>query len=252
MKPLFTIITVTYNASNTLTPTMQSVRAQTFTNFEHLVIDGASCDNTVQIADSLSIPNKTKIFSEPDAGLYDAMNKGIDKAEGDYLIFLNAGDSFHSVDTLQKISDAIISNDYPGIVYGQTAIVDSNRNIVASRHLTAPEHLDYKSFKDGMVVCHQAFVVLKRFAPLFDLRYKFSADFDWCIKCLQHSRHNVYVNDVIIDYLFEGLTSRNRRKSLTERFQIMTKYYGVVPTLLKHISFIPRFIARSREEKNIS
>lgn len=251
MKPLFTIITVTYNASSTLTPTMESVRNQTFTDFEHLIIDGSSKDNTLQIAESLSKANKTKIFSEQDSGLYDAMNKGIDKACGDYLIFLNSGDAFHSDDTLEKIADAIKKNDFPGIVYGQTAIVDSNRKIIANRHLIAPEHLEYKSFKDGMVVCHQAFVVLKRIAPLFDLRYRFSADYDWCIKCLQHSRHNIYINATIIDYLFEGLTSKNRKKSLIERFKIMTKYYGLATTIIKHLSFIPRFLARRQEENNI-
>lgn len=251
MKPLFTIITVTYNASSTLTPTMESVRNQTFTDFEHLIIDGSSKDNTLQIAESLSKANKTKIFSEQDYGLYDAMNKGIDKACGDYLIFLNSGDAFHSDDTLEIIADAIKKNDFPGIVYGQTAIVDSYRKIIANRHLTAPEHLEYKSFKDGMVVCHQAFVVLKRIAPLFDLRYRFSADYDWCIKCLQHSRHNIYINATIIDYLFEGLTSKNRKKSLIERFKIMTKYYGLATTIIKHLSFIPRFLARRQEENNI-
>lgn len=252
MKPLFSIITVTFNASATLTPTMESVREQSFTNFEHLIIDGASKDDTLHIAESLSINNKTKIFSEPDSGLYDAMNKGMDKAEGEYLIFLNAGDSFHSHDTLQEIAQAIISNDYPGIVYGQTAIVDKNRDFVALRHLTAPETLDYKSFKQGMVVCHQAFVVLARIAPMFDLRYRFSADYDWCIKCLQHSRNNIYIDDTIIDYLFEGMTTNNRWKSLSERFKIMSKYYGFLPTLIKHISFIPRFIVRRKQEKKFS
>ena len=86
---------------------MESVRNQTFTDFEHLIIDGSSKDNTLQIAESLSKANKTKIFSEQDSGLYDAMNKGIDKACGDYLIFLNSGDAFHSDDTLEKIADAI-------------------------------------------------------------------------------------------------------------------------------------------------
>ncbi|MDE6048976.1 MAG: glycosyltransferase [Paramuribaculum sp.] len=251
MKPLFSIITVTFNASSTLSPTLKSVGEQSFTDFEHLIIDGASSDNTVDIAQASAVPEKTKIFSEPDFGLYDAMNKGIDKATGEYLIFLNAGDTFHSADSLQKISDTIKANDCPGIVYGQTAIVDSNRNIIADRHLIAPEKLEYKSFKQGMVVCHQAFVVLARIAPMYDMRYRFSSDYDWCIKCLQHSRHNVYVGDTTIDFLYEGLTSKNRKKSLIERFKIMSKYYGFIPTFVNHIRFIPRFISRRREENKL-
>ncbi len=252
MKPLFSIITVTYNAADTLPPTLRSVCEQTFADFEHIIIDGASKDNTVEIARTLGRKDKVTVYSEPDNGLYDAMNKGMEKASGDYLIFLNAGDSFHSPDTLETISRTIEENDRPGIVYGQTEIVDSSRRKVADRHLTAPEHLDYRSFRHGMTVCHQAFVVLARFAPMFDLRYRFSADYDWCIKCLQHSRHNIYVGTTTIDYLFEGLTSANRMKSLRERFRIMSKYYGFLPTVLNHLKFIPRFIRRSREEKKIT
>lgn len=251
MMPLFSIITVTYNAADTLPPTLKSVGEQTFGDFEHIIIDGASKDNTVEIARTLGRKGKIVVYSEPDDGLYDAMNKGMEKACGEYLIFLNAGDSFHSPDTLDKIARTIEDNDRPGIVYGQTEIVNSARQKIADRHLTAPEHLDYNSFKNGMTVCHQAFVVLARVAPMFDTRYRFSADYDWCIKCLQHSRHNVYVGATTIDYLFEGLTSSNKMKSLKERFHIMSRYYGFAPTVLNHLKFIPRFIRRSREEKKI-
>ncbi|MCI9607948.1 MAG: glycosyltransferase [Muribaculaceae bacterium] len=250
MNPLFSIITVTYNAENTLPATVDSVRQQTFTDYEHLVIDGKSKDRTVEIATDAH--PRIKVTSEPDSGLYDAMNKGLDRACGKYLIFLNAGDSFHSPDTLAKIADAIIANNYPGIVYGQTDIVDSQRRKIADRHLTAPQSLDYKSFADGMVVCHQAFVTLARIAPQFNLKYRFSADYEWCIRCLQHSRKNVYVGDTIIDYLFEGLTTANRRKSLTERFRIMARYYGVLPTVWNHLRFLPRFVARTNQEKKLS
>ncbi|MDE6263597.1 MAG: glycosyltransferase, partial [Paramuribaculum sp.] len=127
MKPLFSIITVTYNAADTLPPTLRSVCEQTFADFEHIIIDGASKDNTVEIARTLGRKDKVTVYSEPDNGLYDAMNKGMEKASGDYLIFLNAGDSFHSPDTLETISRTIEENDRPGIVYGQTEIVDSSR-----------------------------------------------------------------------------------------------------------------------------
>lgn len=251
MKPLFSIITVTYNAGSTIKPTLESVAAQSFTDFEHLIIDGASTDSTLAISEAHAIPAKTKILSEPDSGLYDAMNKGIDRAVGEYLIFLNSGDALHSPDTLNIIARSIKENDMPGIVYGQTAIVNSQRQFVAERHLTAPQKLTYDSFRKGMVVCHQSFVVLSRIAPMFSSRYRFSADFEWCLRCLQHSRKNVYVDAVFVDYLFEGLSTKNRRKSLVERFKIMTKYYGFFPTVINHFSFIPRFIARTKKERKI-
>lgn len=247
-RPLISIITVTYNAAATLPPTLESVRGQDFDRFEHLIIDGASADDTLAIARRDARPWEI-IRSEPDRGLYDAMNKGLDHARGDYVMFLNAGDTLHAPDTLSRIARTIFDNDFPGVVYGQTDIVDADRRRVADRHLRAPEHLTLQSFAEGMVVCHQAFVALRRITAPFDLRYRFSADYEWCIRVLQHSRHNVPVPGVLIDYLAEGVTTRNRRASLAERFRIMTRYYGFWPTLRRHLGFIPRYLKRRRLEK---
>ena len=178
MAPLISIITVTFNAGATLPATIKSVEEQTFRDFEYIIVDGKSRDNTLELARTCRVSD-IRIKSESDNGIYDAMNKGIGMANGQYLIFLNAGDSFHAPDTLQRIADAIRDNDAPGIVYGQTELVDSDRNLLGPRHLNAPEVLTYESFKDGMLVCHQAFVVLAKIAPLYDLKYKLSADYDW-------------------------------------------------------------------------
>ena len=136
MNPLFSIITITFNAEQVLPPTLESVKRQSFTNFEHLVVDGASTDGTVKIAERSGIKG-ISVVSESDRGLYDAMNKGIRRAKGEYLIFLNAGDAFHAPSSLQEIADAIEQGAQPDIVYGQTQIVDADRNFVAMRHLTA-------------------------------------------------------------------------------------------------------------------
>ncbi len=249
--PLFSIITVTYNAEKSVGVTLASVREQTCTLIEHLIIDGASSDETVAVCRRGATPRE-KLYSAPDDGLYDAMNKGISMASGKYLIFLNAGDTFHSPDTLQKITDTILANNYPGVVYGQTDIVDAGRNKLAGRHLEAPLRLTLKSFADGMVVCHQAFVALRRISGRFDVKYRYSADYDWCIRVLQHSRSNVLLPGVMVDYLYEGLTTNNRRASLRERFQIMCYYYGVLPTLWRHIKFVPRYLRRRRVEKGFN
>jgi hypothetical protein len=143
-----------------------------------------------------------------------------------------------------------MNNDYPGIIYGQTDIVDLNGNKLGNRHLLAPESLTLDSFANGMVVCHQAFIALRRITGYYNLKYRFSADYDWCIRCLQHSRSNIYANTVLIDYLNEGVTTSNRYASLLERFKIMCHYYGTTATLLNHIKFIPRFIKRRYKEKN--
>lgn len=251
-QPLISIITVTYNAHDTILPTLRSVDAQTGVvpeqDFEHLIIDGASSDETMEIVKSHAAPYR-RVISEPDRGIYDAMNKGMDRARGEYYIFLNAGDAFSADNTLAKIVDTIRRNSMPGIVYGQTQIVDSNGAVIGPRHLTAPQRLDYRSFAQGMVVCHQAFIALARIAPRYDLSYRFSADFDWCIQCMQHSRKNVFINETIINYLSEGTTTRNRYASLRERFKIMCYYYGTVPTVLRHFKFLPRFLKATKATK---
>ena len=251
MDPLFTIITVTYNASETIERTVESVDSQTFKLYEHLIIDGSSRDDTLAIV-ARHHNGLRKVFSEPDHGLYDAMNTGIGRAKGDYLVFLNAGDKFHSADTLRHLADLVVDNDKPGILYGQTDIVDNRGVRLGDRHLIAPEVLTLKSFATGMVVCHQAFIPLRRIAGMYNLKYRYSADYEWCIRCLQHSRRNVYAGEVLIDYLNEGLTTANRRKSLKERFNVMCYYYGTFPTLVRHIGFFFRRLRQARIEKQQS
>ncbi len=248
MNPLFSIITVTFNASSVIEPTLKSVYSQSFSDYEHLIIDGASSDDTVAKARNIG-NDRIRIISEPDKGLYDAMNKSIDAANGKYLIFLNAGDSFTSPADLQRIADCAKSN--PDIIYGQTQLVNSVREIVGKRHLTAPAHLTASSFKHGMLVCHQAFVAKREIMPKYDLSYRFSADYDWCIKCLKASKANAYVGDEpIINFLTDGLTDKYHKASLNERFNIMAKNYGIISTIILHISFIPRFLIEKKRKQN--
>ena len=101
MKPFFSIVTITFNASAELPATLRSVAGQTFSDYEHIIVDGASRDNTIALVRNSGIRG-LRILSEPDKGLYDAMNKGIVAATGRYLIFLNAGDAFHAATTARR------------------------------------------------------------------------------------------------------------------------------------------------------
>lgn len=249
-QPLFSIITPTYNAGHTIKRTLDSVASQTCNLYEHLIIDGKSTDDTIDIVKEFNNPNVI-LLSEKDQGIYDAMNKGICIAKGKYLIFLNAGDKFHAADTLQHYADAIRTNDNPGIIYGQTYIVDDDGNYVGPRHLEAPETLTLNSFKNGMVVCHQAMAVYHKIAVLYNLKYKYSSDFEWAIICLQHSKYNVGLKEVTIDYLYEGATTAHHKESLKERFKIMCTYYGTIPTILRHIKFGCRYLIRRRHASNV-
>ena len=242
--PIFSIITVTYNAESTIEATMRSVKQQTFRPIEHIIIDGASKDNTLYIINKYKDDN-TKVISEPDKGLYDAMNKGIRLATGTYLCFLNAGDTFHEQDTLEKMANSAGLSDnhkLPEILYGQTAIVDAERHFLRMRHHTAPEVLTWKSFQQGMLVCHQAFFVKRTLAEPYDLQYKYSSDYDWCIRMMKKADVISNTHLILIDYLDEGMTTRHHRASLIERLRIMAKHYGWGKALLMHLWFVIRLL----------
>ena len=202
LHPKFSIITVTYNAGAVLEDTIQSVITQTYKNVEYIIVDGGSKDRTLQIIEQYKEHIHT-VISEPDKGLYDAMNKGIKLATGDYLCFLNAGDELHEDDTLQLMVHSITESTLPDVLYGDTAIVDEEGHFLHMRRLAPPENLNWKSFKEGMLVCHQAFFARRDLVEPYNLHYRFSADFDWCIR-------------------------------------IMCKHYGVVSTVLRHAWFVIR------------
>lgn len=164
-NPLISIITVTFNAVDTIGRTMDSVASQTETNYEHLIMDGVSRDSTLSVVERTENP-RVRIFSSADHGIYDAMNKAMGVARGEYYIFLNAGDTFADADTLARFARAINSDPRPGIVYGQTLLVDNDGSILGKRHLTAPKTLTLNSFRNGMTVCHQAMAVKREIAPL--------------------------------------------------------------------------------------
>lgn len=243
LTPKFSVITVTYNAAAVLEDTIQSVISQTYHHVEYIIVDGGSTDGTLDIIGHYRDRIAT-VVSEPDKGLYDAMNKGMHLATGDYLCFLNAGDSFHEDDTLQSIAHSLTGSALPDVIYGQTALVDNEGHFVRMRRLSAPERLDWKSFRQGMLVCHQAFFAKRTLAEPYDLRYRFSADFDWCIRVMKRAQtlHNTHLT--LIDYLEEGMTTRNRRASLRERFRIMAKHYGWASTVLHHAWFVVRAVIK--------
>ena len=243
LTPKFSVITVTYNAATVLEDTIQSVISQTYHHVEYIIVDGGSTDGTLDIIGHYRDRIAT-VVSEPDKGLYDAMNKGMHLATGDYLCFLNAGDSFHEDDTLQSIAHSLTGSALPDVIYGQTALVDNEGHFVRMRRLSAPERLDWKSFRQGMLVCHQAFFAKRTLAEPYDLRYRFSADFDWCIRVMKRAQtlHNTHLT--LIDYLEEGMTTRNRRASLRERFRIMVKHYGWASTVLHHAWFVVRAVIK--------
>ncbi|MBS7408824.1 MAG: glycosyltransferase [Prevotellamassilia sp.] len=254
-----TVATVTYNAAELIEKTIASVEKQDYPHVEHLIIDGNSQDKTLEAVhhyqerNSIAgVPHEVNCLSEPDHGLYDAMNKAIDMATGDYIVFLNAGDTFHENTTLSKIAAAAerYGETHPAVIYGHTDIVDGEGNFLRHRRLSPPQRLTWRSFASGMLVCHQAFYARTDLAKAnpYNLKYRFSADFDWCIRIMREAKRKklplANAQIVVADYLNEGMTTKNHKASLRERFNIMTHHYGIFITLFQHLWFVVRNVVK--------
>lgn len=257
----FSIITCTYNAAPVLQRTLDSVAQQTWTQVEHIIVDGASTDGTVDMIRNYHDKHNEAEedehvivwASEPDRGLYDAMNKGIARATGDYVVFLNAGDVFPSPETLEHIFTDVnerCDSVLPAVLYGDTDIVDDAGRFIRHRRLAPPDDLTWRSFRKGMLVCHQAFYVRTDIAKAepYDLHYRFSADVDWCIRVMKHAERQhlqlLRIPEVVVDYLDGGMTNRNHRASLRERFHVMCRHYGTLRTTLMHAWFVLRALLK--------
>ena len=255
----FSVVTITYNAENVLQRTLDSVLSQTYEGIEHLIVDGASKDQTLSMAeqykqqsDASDSGHKVIILSEPDHGIYDAMNKGLTQASGDYIVYMNAGDFFPHADTLEKIVQHCQlserpTDELPGVLYGNTNIVDNEGYFLYPRRLQPPAKLTWKSFRKGMLVCHQAFYARTDIAKnqQYDTtRYRFSADVDWCIRVMKETERMglalCNTEMVVANYTEEGATTRNHQASLMERFDVMRRHYGLITTLVMHAWFVFR------------
>lgn len=250
------IVTITYNAEAVLQRTLDSVSSQTYRDIEHLIIDGASKDGTMDLVSRYKVrdlPYEVRVVSEPDKGIYDAMNKGLRLATGEYIVFLNAGDTLHDEKTLDMVANSLqpaANSQQPAVIYGDTNIVDDEGHFLRKRHLSVPDNLTWRSFKQGMLVCHQAFYArldIARDIP-YDLQYRHSADVDWCIRVMKEAERRhlplVRVQGVVADFLDGGDSSKNHRASLRERFHVMRRHYGLLTTCLMHVWFLLRSVFR--------
>lgn len=254
----FSVITCTYNAAAELPRTLKSVAEQTYPHVEHLLVDGLSADNTRQLIDQYVVHmaqteslHTIKVKAETDAGLYDAMNKGIEMATGTYLVFINAGDVFPSSQTLETVANAVgEAETLPAVLYGDTNIVDADGRFLRHRRPVPRQGLSWRSFSRGMLVCHQAFYALTSLAKQtpYNLAYRFSADVDWCIRVMKAGKASDLpmknVQAVVANYLDGGMTVKNHRASLKERFAVMRTHYGLPLTLAMHAWFVLRAVGK--------
>ncbi len=230
VQPKISIITIVFNNVRDIEFTMRSVVEQTYAPIEYIIIDGLSTDGTLAVIDRYR-DFVDLVISEKDAGIYDAMNKGLAHATGDYVLFLNSGDELFSKDTIASI---FAQGGQADIYYGETKLIDENRNIIGDRRHKAPKTFTWRSFKYGMNVCHQAIYVKRKLAEPYDRQYQLSADIDWVIRAAKKAKTIVNVEQYVAKYLVGGLSQKRHKQSLRERYAIFKKYYGAIPNIINH------------------
>ena len=229
-NPKLSVITVVYNNVQDIEHTMFSILNQTYPDIEYIIVDGLSTDGTLEVIKRYQ--NRiTKLISEKDEGIYDAMNKGLAAATGDYVLFMNSGDEFYATETVAGVFSTANEAD---IYYGETEMIDDKGKSLGRRRHKAPENFTWWSFKYGMSVSHQAIYIRRALTEPFDPKYHLSADIDWIIRSAKKAKRIVNVNQYVAKYQVGGMSKTKHRQSLTERFQIMKRYYGLVPTVFNH------------------
>ena len=237
--PKCSIITVVFNGEAVLPLTLQSIICQTFKSYEYIIIDGASTDGTVDLIRQNQM-HIGKWISEVDQGLYDAMNKGLALAQGEYVWFLNAGDRIFDSQTLEKIFTH--APPEAEVIYGDTMIVDEEGREIGPRRLKAPENLTWESLRDGMLVCHQSLIVKRALAEPYNLKYKVAGDYEWLLRVLKKSKNTYYTGFYVCRFLEGGINKKQIVKALKERFEVMVNHFGLYSTLFRHFVIGWRFI----------
>ena len=218
-KPLISIITVIYNDGKKLEETILSILSQTYDNLEFIIIDGSSTDGTIDIIKKY----EDKIdywISEKDSGIFDAMNKGILAAKGDYINFMNAGDFFIRKNLVKEIVD-ILNSEEIDFLYGDVNV--GNNNIITNK-------IKYNTQFIYKTICHQGIFAHKKCfnKNMFDLKYRWMCDYKWLLECFLKKKIKIkYINKEICYFepIANAFNKNDRLKKLYERDDIGQQYF---------------------------
>ena len=222
-----TIITVTFEDEHGLRNTIKSVRNQSYQNFELIVIDGGSTYDVQDCAKELI--KDVKLVSEPDAGIYDAMNKGLDLATGEYVIFLNGGDLFYENSILEHVADALMK-EKPDFLYGDSV---EYRGKNQSFQKVARHH---KHFLSTMFAHHQSMFfninIINNISLRYDITFKIAADYDFVVRYLRRAEVAYYLPKSICIFEGNGLSQTNALAGRREQMIIRRRNTNLVHSLL--------------------
>jgi len=221
--PTVTIITVVFNAEKLIKKTIESVINQSYKNIEYIIIDGGSSDDTLNIIKKYE--NKINyLVSEKDRGIYDAMNKGIEASNGEWINFLNAGDSFYDNNVIKKI-------DFPSchdmcFVYGDhvTIDVEGNKNYYNAYDFTLKNIAKYTT----RVACHQAMFIKRDIIPKYNLKYHLKSELDQYFYFAKNNIKYKKVSFPVVYFLKGGIGTKMIINNTFERIIVIYKWIGFV------------------------
>ena len=242
--PKISIITISYNAEEFIERTIKSIINQSYPNIEYIIIDGNSKDNTVNIIKQYE-KHVDSWISEPDKSHFDAMNKGLSKATGDYVLFMNAGDRISQTDALEEAMKEANGAD---LIYSNAEYIDEEGNRRPWHKKTPPaSKINVNSFLNGMVVCHHCLIVKKEIAPKYRLEpWKVSNDIDWAIRVMKNVKSVHYWDQTFCLYLEGGISAANRLDSVKERFNISVEHFGWLSTVFEHVKIVFQIFLRGK------
>ncbi|MBC2595631.1 glycosyltransferase [Ruficoccus amylovorans] len=219
------IVTATYNSSAFVKDCVASVHAQTFAQIEHIIIDGASSDNTLEIINT--VPNRiSQIISEPDKGIYDAMNKGISASSGDIVGILNSDDFYADESVLEKVADTFCQTGCD-VVFGNLDFVSPNDTSRVLRHWKSSPYRP-GSFKSGWHPPHPTFFVRRELYErhgLFDISMSVSADFELMLRFMEkHHAQSSYLDQTMVKMRYGGHSTGSIREIIRGNRQIMRAF----------------------------
>jgi glycosyltransferase involved in cell wall biosynthesis len=215
------IITVTYNSAKTIETTLNSVANQTYPYIEHIIIDGNSTDTTLKIVDQFS--HVAKVVSEPDEGMYDALNKGILMATGDIIGILNSDDFYSNNDIIQGVFD-VFNNQQIDAIFGDVIFVDPNNLNKTVRHYSSKKFTP-RRFEFGYMPAHPTFFTRKKIYEkygLFKTDYKICADYELLVRFLYVNKLKFqYLNHIMVTMRTGGISNRNLKQILILNTEIV-------------------------------
>ncbi len=224
---ILSIITINRNNAAGLEKTMRSVAAQTFGDFEYVVVDGTSTDKSVEVIRSLeaSFGDRLKWISEPDKGIYNAMNKGIGMASGDYLQFLNSGDSLVSDNVTMRMTEALKDNDYPSVLYGNMLKDMPDGKVMRDKGF-AGKSISFLGFYTGSLNHPSSYIKRSLFDEYgrYDENLKIVSDWKWFLQSIVFGgEKSAYADIDVTLFDMNGISEKNKALDKAERRRVLNE-----------------------------